>query len=1158
MENHAAPTANWLDEPDKVPEVHLSAAAKLAEQRALGEDGVNNQGATISEHIEHQALHLHQDELSDQGSMHSNPAMDCAEQQELGEDAGSALANLSGDSASAFSEESHDGLDIDPYLSRLGFAINRKHRILCCLICQMAFDPDDAADHLRKKHKPMPPAYDSAKFQNTCKDRGIQRLPEFHSSDHPLPIAGLPVRDGFKCNVCNKASGSKEYMEKHVRRDHAGFQDPLATIVVACSIQQYNTRGTATRMAFCVYPPEGGRQSDLPGQGSFADFVKSISLPPPPSYLAHTQDSRYISPWLTFTRWHTFTEAHSISILRSFVAASTDADFCFLSQMVRSYYDAALNLIKSTSSLVLQRLKTDDPAKGGISNTPFREHQQAHTHTDYQNVLVRLVAMILRSCERSSEYPFPMPENIANGAASLLSALKTASESPIFSALHHLLITMWTTHWTPTEENPVPSPTEQFLVLRSLREDGAHAEAKHMTGIFAKLKYNMRLTFLYEIKHQSKTRDGGPDDSAECAKLQDWFTEKIVSDFNTVCSYQHVATSITKSAMGLPRILWTDRQHWMSMLYQGDRVEFRDLQSVFADIERRLQDLWENKLTLNTGIRIDTSNIKEDVANTIPGYCFLDDPRNVQLQHPMQLLHRFTSSDDIRRRFLTFCDGTAVWSESELRKWLQWYAEFSGLLLLNCEMLGGGAERGTEIASMKFRSTPFRRVRNLSVMDKHLALITTYHKTGALSAIDKYIPHSIGSFTSDLILQDLAIARPFARFASGVCFPGNHDVQELYYDHLFVNYQQPWDTGTISNLMRQVTRPHVGIGLSVNSWRHISIAFRRKLCSSAVLEISEESIEALSSGHTREQENRTYGISNDMLAGPSEDIVPLYLDASVDWQLKMRVVPGGLMIPYQDALSCKFDQLQAQGLFKDLGSRAARAAETAEPLSCATVTDIADAIGRQLAVQIESAVSAATKAAASEILAKLVAALPAMQPLYPQPSQPLQPPHSQPQSPEPQSPEPQSPEPQSPEPQSPEPQSPEPQSPEPQSPEPQSPEPQPRRLHSRPSRLQLPDSPWSPELQSPKLRPRRLRSSRQPEQQPVQLQSLQLQASSSTSATALSDKPSIKTKILVPLPPNSRALLSKRTFADTMQQNSMRPSMQATKRQRTKDCEPAS
>ncbi|OCH94203.1 hypothetical protein OBBRIDRAFT_801380 [Obba rivulosa] len=87
----------------------------------------------------------------------------------------------------------------------------------------------------------------------------------------------------------------------------------------------------------------------------------------------------------------------------------------------------------------------------------------------------------------------------------------------------------------------------------------------------------------------------------------------------------------------------------------------------------------------------------------------------------------------------------------------------------------------------------------------------------------------------------------------------------------------PLDENTIC----RTARPHLGVGLKLNALRHILITIHRKHCSAAVVHIEgdEESIEALFSGHSRKQENRTYGVSKDMLAGPTRMQIEIYVPA---------------------------------------------------------------------------------------------------------------------------------------------------------------------------------------------------------------------------------------------------------------------------------------
>lgn len=226
------------------------------------------------------------------------------------------------------------------------------------------------------------------------------------------------------------------------------------------------------------------------------------------------------------------------------------------------------------------------------------------------------------------------------------------------------------------------------------------------------------------------------------------------------------------------------------------------------------------------------------------------------------------------------------------------------------------------------------------MLGKNLTMLRTYHKSGALSGLDKLIPHSIDGVTADLMIQDLALTRPFAEIAAHICYPDKPEIKEMYQTHLFVNNDKLFDTDQLSATMSRESTSHLGFGLRVNSWRHISTAFKRKLgrfAEELLEEDEQDTVEALQAGHTRATENRIYGLSPDALAGAAEDILPLFLQASTNWQLLMKTVPGGLGLAYTHASSQHFKKLAESGKL-GLDVQKDQAAALAEPpAECATV-----------------------------------------------------------------------------------------------------------------------------------------------------------------------------------------------------------------------------
>ena len=206
---------------------------------------------------------------------------------------------------------------------------------------------------------------------------------------------------------------------------------------------------------------------------------------------------------------------------------------------------------------------------------------------------------------------------------------------------------------------------------------------------------------------------------------------------------------------------------------------------------------------------------------------------------------------------------------------------------------------------MLYCNTQTCHTRNLMVFDQHVTLLCQYSKTTALTGHDKLSPHGLDAITSDILIQDLAMARPFAQLAAEVCF-GNDSTVRLYKNHLFVNFDKAFTTDDLSTVMKKYSLPRIQFGMSVNPWRHIQTAWKRKFkCAMEdLIEMDwEDDVEALQAGHTRATENCIYGLSTQSLAGAAEDVLPLYLQASTRWQQCCKVMPGGSGLPYRRARS---------------------------------------------------------------------------------------------------------------------------------------------------------------------------------------------------------------------------------------------------------------
>jgi hypothetical protein len=535
-----------------------------------------------------------------------------------------------------------------------------------------------------------------------------------------------------------------------------------------------------------------------------------------------------------------------------------------------------------------------------FNTQPFKEL------TDLQSLrlpILGLLAMLLRGC------PVPLTSEMQVAIKGLLSS---QDDQVISERILSILALLWTHPWTPLINHRISDPTIVYLALWSLEPSGKFKSAKEVTNPIAKLEYGMRLVFLILMNHERSPEEG-------YEKYKGFFKEGVESTFNSLRNAQRQASSISYLTPELPKIWWLDRKRYRELLYKGTRIHVDQLQHLLGSLEQETKEVWENQILLGLRLSVDYSDIHDDLSCAEVGYSFLSDPRNDHIFSDKQRLLRAILSDkELASKFVSLnCNGALRFNAHMARSWLQSLSTFHRLLLLRFYLTGGSPARGTEMVMMLLLNTFLYPLRNLVAFGPHLALLCTYMKTSSLSGVDKLIPHGLDSFTADLLIQELAIARPFAVLMAGVAHPDDLNIATLFSKHVFVNHTKLFNTKDITQALQGFSIPAMNIKLGVSDWRHISSAFRRKLCPRLheLLEEDEgESIGALQMGHNTRTDTRVYGVSQDALRGASEDILPLYLDATTDWQVLCRVVPGGLHLRYEEALMSCFQPLVRKGV----------------------------------------------------------------------------------------------------------------------------------------------------------------------------------------------------------------------------------------------------
>jgi hypothetical protein len=238
----------------------------------------------------------------------------------------------------------------------------------------------------------------------------------------------------------------------------------------------------------------------------------------------------------------------------------------------------------------------------GINNTPLHHFQMENTQDQYCTVIIKQLAMLMRP---KKKYIIPLTADLQEALQLFKEFLQGGERDLAQDQLHNVFMALWKEKWKPTKDNAIPCPTIQAFALMTLHLDGHFAEPKYVTSLITKWERAIRLAFVKEIKALSETME----EEEACRILQPWFTEKSLCPFNSLRSLQHRASSISKTTMALPKIVWVDRINWTTLLYAGTKISLQQIIDINREMEKDLIEAWENNVLLGLKIRVNYDKI---------------------------------------------------------------------------------------------------------------------------------------------------------------------------------------------------------------------------------------------------------------------------------------------------------------------------------------------------------------------------------------------------------------------------------------------------------------------------------------------------------------------------------------------------------------------
>ena len=264
----------------------------------------------------------------------------------------------------------------------------------------------------------------------------------------------------------------------------------------------------------------------------------------------------------------------------------------------------------------------------------------------------------------------------------------------------------------------------------------------------------------------------------------------------------------------------------------------------------------------------------------------------------------------VKRRGSGSGNSQLEWANQPCKAYLAREKVFLLKLMVAMHITGGQPARSPEIGSIKVRNSIISS-RNIFVINGRVAVVTTYDKARKRRGKTEYVFRCFPDQLSQIIIQYLVYVLPFTRV-----------VEKTKGDFLFAgDKDEPWIKDQLSGAVAVATAKHLGVRLTVSSWRHVAIAISNEHLRKASriwkqkLEEDDEEGEAVEgesdgeveqslfehilvrqSAHSRQMAAGHYAIDSAFLNRLGPDLVSAYSQASRAWHAFLQLESTGAVV----------------------------------------------------------------------------------------------------------------------------------------------------------------------------------------------------------------------------------------------------------------------
>jgi superfamily II DNA helicase RecQ len=362
-------------------------------------------------------------------------------------------------------------------------------------------------------------------------------------------------------------------------------------------------------------------------------------------------------------------------------------------------------------------------------------------------------------------------------------------------------------------------------------------------------------------------------------------------------------------------IYWSDDRQ--TVFYNGKGVEMAKVRGICQELTVELEGLLHELLFSQSVKPVPLPQLVDSMGTAQrfqqKGYSFLDHPDNARWEVSWEFLwERMLKADQklVKSSGSGSGSGQDEWTTQAGKAYLAREKQFLLKLIVAMHIQGGQPARSPEMGSIKVRNSAISS-RNIFVINGRVAVVTTYDKSRKRRSKTEYVFRCFPDQLSQIIAQYLVYILPFTRVVS-----------KTKGDFLFaVEKEEPWIQDQLSTAVAVATAKHLGVRLTVSSWRHVAIAISDEHLRKASriwrqrLEDEDEDGEAMAgesdgeveqslfehilvrqSAHGRQTAAGHYAIDGAFLNRLGPDLVSAYSQASRAWHKFLQLESKGAAV----------------------------------------------------------------------------------------------------------------------------------------------------------------------------------------------------------------------------------------------------------------------